>query len=296
MEFAHRVRGELARAMPKRRCCQQAELAAFVHFLGEPGAEGTKVAATDAATARKIFRLAKEVGGEAPRFSQGTGRRQRYVVHMPPLSGDDDDVYARDCCGRAYLRGAWLSRGSLSDPETGYHLEFSAENERSAATVQRLLTRYEVRSGLARRKSSYVVYIKEADGIAEVLRLTEAHGALLELEDFRVLKDMRNRINRLVNAETSNMEKTITAALRQVEDIRLIDEVQGLGRLSPSLREMAYVRLSYPDASLRDLGQKFNPPLSKSAVNHRLRRLSRLAEQMRRNPQPHSGSNRRPDG
>src|SRR5690606_4550169 len=107
--------------------------------------------------------------------------------------------------------------------------------------------------------------------------------ALLEWEDFRVLKEMRNRVNRLVNAETSNVEKSVTAALKQIEDIRLIEAELGLDKLPPSLREAAQVRLAYPDVSLRDLGQRFDPPLSKSAVNHRMRRLARIAEDLQRN-------------
>lgn len=274
--------------MPKRSCCRRAELAAFADFLGEPTETGVLIPAGTAAVARKIFTLAKDVQGTGPVMHRPATPRGRFTVEVAAPVDSGPEVYERDCCGRAYLRGAWLSRGSVSEPEAGYHLEFVALRREPAQSVLELLQRYGVSAGLTRRKSDYVVYIKGADGIAEWLRLTGAHGALLELEDFRVLKEMRNRINRLVNAETSNVEKVVTAALKQIDDIRIIDEHMGLGRLPSALREMARVRLEYPDASLRDLGRRFDPPLSKSAVNHRMRRLASIAEDLRRN-RPASG-------
>lgn len=269
--------------MPKRSCCQRAELAAFADFLAEQADEGVLIAVGTAAVARKIFSLAKEVQGETPVMQRPTTRRGRFTVVPAAAIESGPHVYERDCCGRAYLRGAWLSRGSVSEPEAGYHLEFVALRIEPAEIVRELLRRYGVSAGLTRRKADHVVYVKGADGIAEWLRLTGAHGALLQLEDFRVLKDMRNRINRLVNAEASNVEKVVAAAVKQIDDIRVIDEYMGLGRLPAALREMARVRLEYPDASLRDLGHRFDPPLSKSAVNHRMRRLARIAEDLRRN-------------
>jgi len=124
--------------------------------------------------------------------------------------------------------------------------------------------------------------VNVADSIAVVLRLTGAHGAFLTWEDFRVLKHMRNRVNRLVNAETANMEKAVGAALRQLQDIRFIEERQGLADLPPSLKEVARLRLVHPDLSLSDLGKQLSPPLSKSAVNHRMRRLAQRADDLRR--------------
>lgn len=290
MHFSARVRNELARALPARRCCQRAELAALADFSGEIVEGGMRIAVSDAAVARKLFSLAKQVQGEAPVIEPRPGRRGRIKVHLsaPPPTGAS--VYERDCCGRAYLRGAWLSRGSISDPEAGYHLEMVAPRPELARRLLKLLERYDIGAGRTLRKGDELLYIKGADAIAEFLGLTEAHGALLKLEDFRVLKEMRGRINRLVNAETSNVEKVVTAALKQIEDIRLIDERIGVHRLPPALRELAAARLAHPDASLRDLGQRFDPPLSKSAVNHRMRRLADIAESLRRNRSAPSGN------
>lgn len=291
MDFAGRVRGELAHALPARRCCQRAELAAFAEFAGEAAGDGLRIVVGAAAVARKVFTLAKQVQGEAPVLEPRRTRRGRFVVHLGVAPDVGDAVYERDCCGRAYLRGAWLSRGSVSEPDGGYHLEFVAPSPALADRLLQLLARYGITAGRTRRKTDDVVYIKGGAAIAELLGLTEAHGALLELEDFRVLKEMRGQINRLVNADTSNVEKAVAAALKQVDDIRFIDEQLGLHRLPPALRELAAARLAQPDVSLRDLGQRFDPPLSKSAVNHRMRRLTAMAEQLRRNRSEPSGSN-----
>jgi len=291
LDFSRRVRGELAHALPARRCCQRAELAAFADFAGEEAGGGLRIVSRTAAVARKVYTLAKQVQGQAPVIEARRSRRGRFLVHLvaPPPSGPG--VYERDCCGRAYLRGAWLSRGSVSEPESGYHLEFVVSSLELAERLLALLARYGITAGRMRRKADEVVYIKGGDAIADLLGLTEAHGALLELEDFRVLKEMRGQINRLVNAETSNVEKAVAAAMKQLEDIRLIEQHLGLNRLPPALRELAAARLAQPDASLRDLGQRFDPPLSKSAVNHRMRRLAAIAEALRRNRPVQSGSN-----
>lgn len=283
MEFAKSVRGELARVLPKRRCCQQAELAAFVRFLGRSAGPVTDVASTYAAVARKVFLLGKQMPGGTVETIESASGRQRYNVRLTLPEPLPDAVPQRDCCGRAYLRGAWLSRGSISEPDAGYHLELSLASSEDAEQIRGLLARYDIVAGTMIRKTDHVVYVKDADSIAEFLRLTGAHGALLTWEDYRVLKHMRNRVNRLVNAEAANVEKVIGAAVQQVEDIRLIEERHGLERLPPSLKEVARLRLAHVDLSMADLGRLFSPPLSKSAVNHRMRRLARIADNLRRN-------------
>ncbi|MBO5281608.1 MAG: DNA-binding protein WhiA, partial [Lachnospiraceae bacterium] len=131
------------------------------------------------------------------------------------------------------------------------------------------------------RKKYYVVYIKEGEGIVDLLNVMGAHVSLMNLENLRILKEMRNSINRRVNCETANITKTVNAAGRQIEDILYLREHYGLKKLSPGLREMAEVRLEYPDAPLKELGEYLDPPVGKSGVNHRLRKLSELAEQLR---------------
>ena len=276
---------------------------------GAPAA-GLTVEAANAAVARKLYTLAKRVWGVSPRVTRtARGRRIRYLAELPPLPAEPAGGGGpaaqghpgfpgagwtappeRDCCRRAYVRGMLLSRGSMTDPETGYHLEVALDTVQQADDLRKVLARYGVRAGVMLRKGKPVVYIKDADDIAEVLRLSGGHGALLALEDFRVLKEMRNQINRLVNAEAANVEKTVAAAMRQLDDIRFIDERLGLGKLPPSLAQVARLRLEHPDVSLADLGQLAEPPLTKSAVNHRLRRLAALADQLRRNSPADSGN------
>lgn len=283
MEFAKAVRAELARVSPKRRCCQQAELAAFVRFLGTVTPTGVSVGTGHAAVARKVFLLGKQVPYVTVDAAEPGPGRGRYNVRLALREPLPDAVPHRDCCARAYLRGAWLSRGSVTEPEAGYHLEFAFAVKEEARDITGVLQRYGIGAGIMRRKGDHVVYVKDADGIAEWLRLTGGHGALLTWEDFRVLKHMRNRVNRLVNAESANMDKAVGAALQQLEDIRFIEEQQGLEGLSPSLKEVARLRLAHPELSMADLGRQLEPPLSKSAVNHRLRRLAQTAEHLRRN-------------
>lgn len=188
---------------------------------------------------------------------------------------------AGECCRRAFLRGVFLGGGFMAEPRRGYHWEVVTADRVTARLVRGMLRHEGIRAGLVRRRHEYVTYVKEAEAIAAWLNMTGAHQALLSLEDTRVYRDVKNRVNRLVNCETANLTRTIDAGIRQQEDIRLIDAAAGLGSLPPSLRQLALLRLDHPDATLDDLGKMVSPPLSKSGVNHRLRQLGRMAAQIR---------------
>lgn len=279
---------------------------AIVSLDGRPADGRLMVQAANAAVARKIYTLGKRVSSGGVRVNRDPrSRRGRYLVELERPAGASEEgagegdpfgdglptsVPRRDCCRRAYVRAVIMSRGSLADPEKGYHLEVALDTDAQANDLRGVLEQYGVRTGLVRRKGKPVVYLKDADDIAEVLRLTGGHGSLLAFEDFRVLKEMRNQINRLVNAEAANVEKAVSAAMRQLDDIRLIAEQVGLSSLPPSLAEVARLRLEHPDATLADLGQLVRPPLTKSAVNHRMRRLTALAAQLRRSSSADSGN------
>ena len=191
---------------------------------------------------------------------------------MPPGSS---------CCRRAYLRGVFLCVGSMSDPSKGYHLEMVCENKEVADQIAQILTTFDIEAKTICRKKYFVVYIKEGSAIVEFLGICEAHVSLMEFENLRILKEMSNSINRKVNCETANIAKTVRAANRQVEDILLIQKVYGFSKLADSLRQMAEVRLEYPDATLQELGELLDPPVGKSGVNHRLRKLSEIAADLR---------------
>ena len=169
----------------------------------------------------------------------------------------------------------------MSDPTKGYHLEFDCTDERKARQLQEAIRSFDIESKIILRKKYHVVYLKEGSGIVDLLNVCEAPVSLMNLENMRILKEMRNSVNRRVNCETANIAKTVTAAARQVEDIEFLRIHYGFQNLPEPLRRMAEMRLEYPDAPLKELGERFDPPLGKSGVNHRLRRLSELAEKAR---------------
>ena len=190
-------------------------------------------------------------------------------------------VIQETCCKRAFLRGAFMASGSMSDPEKSYHFEIVCATLAKAEQIQRIMQCFDLDGKIVMRKKSYVVYLKEGSQIADVLNVMEAHMALMEFENVRILKDMRNTVNRKVNCETANINKTVSAAVKQIEDIRYIEETKGLEKLPEGLKDMALTRLTYPEASLKELGSLLNPPVGKSGVNHRLRKLSEMAEELR---------------
>jgi hypothetical protein len=184
----------------------------------------------------------------------------------------------KDCCAVAYLRGMFLGGGFVADPHGDFHFELTAESEPIANDLVTLMERFDIGARVTSRRGTYAVYLKGAEPIVTFLALVGAHRALLRTEDVRILKEMRNDVNRLVNAETANIQKTATAAAEQVAAVRTLERQRGLDSLPPALREIAYLRLENPDVSLRELGELADPPLSKSAVYHRVRRLEELAE------------------
>lgn len=190
------------------------------------------------------------------------------------------------CCKRAFLRGAFLSVGSMSDPAKGYHLEFACADAAKAVQLREVMAAFDIESKIIVRKKYHVVYLKEGSGIVDLLNVCGAPVSLMNLENLRILKDMRNSVNRRVNCETANITKTVNAAARQVEDIEFLRVNYGFRNLPAPLREMAEVRLEHPDAPLKELGECFQPPIGKSGVNHRLRRLGELAEKVRGNQFP----------
>ena len=188
----------------------------------------------------------------------------------------------QNCCRRAFIRGAFLAAGSVSAPERSYHFEIVCSSEAKAQQLQALLGSCEIDARIVLRKRHYVVYVKEGSQIVELLGLMGAHVSLMQLENVRIVKEMRNSVNRKVNCETANLNKTVSAAVRQVEDIRYIKAHGGLHELTDGLEETARLRLEHPDASLKELGDMLSPRVGKSGVNHRLRKLSLIAEQLRK--------------
>lgn len=193
----------------------------------------------------------------------------------------DSLIVQKSCCRRAFIRGAFLVSGSISDPAKFYHFEIACAAQAKAAQLKELLRGFELDAKIVRRKAQYVVYIKEGAQIVDVLNVMGAYRALMNLENIRIVREMRNTVNRKVNCETANIHKTVSAAVRQIEDIEYLRKQAGLETLPPMLAEIAALRLEQPEATLKELGQMLTPPVGKSGVNHRLRKLSELAEKLR---------------
>ncbi|BDG61667.1 DNA-binding protein WhiA [Caldinitratiruptor microaerophilus] len=304
--FSAGVRDELSRVWPSDACDRRAELAGLVRAAGilslrGGGQVGLTLETGHAATARKALRLLREEAGVRTEVVVERRRRLRkgltFRVRVPPqpelvallqaasILGPGGElrselppsVWERDCDARAFLRGFFLGAGWVSRPDRGHHLELTSPGPEVAEHLARLLGRLGLPARVARRRESVVVYVKEAAHVVRFLGLVGAHQQRLRYEDVRVLKEVKNRINREVNAEAANMQKTVETGARQAESIRRLAAAGLLGRLSPALREMAELRLQHPDLSLRELGELCHPPVGKSGANHRMRQILRLA-------------------
>ncbi|MDD3898920.1 MAG: DNA-binding protein WhiA [Syntrophomonadaceae bacterium] len=307
MSFSHDVRNELARVMPEKECCRKAELSALlasgaiVIGSGEDGCN-LRVRVENAATARKIFKMLKE--SYSLQSTVRIGNRRRFgktkiyevsthfsadnlsILQELHLIEDNNNSKSqpsphftrKTCCKRSYLRGIFLSRGFVNRPENDYHLEIVFNDEKLATHVQKLLARFNIEARIFGRKSSLVLYVKESEKIGDFLRVVGANRALLEFENVRIIKSMRNTINRQVNCETANLAKTIDASVRQIDLINRAMEKKGWKNLPPQLKELALIRVDYPDYTLKELGQLIDPPLSKPGVAYRMRRLEKMAE------------------
>ena len=185
------------------------------------------------------------------------------------------------CCKRAYIRGAFLAAGSVSDPSKSYHFEIVCDKEEQAEHLKDMINSFGMDAKIVKRKKMYVVYLKEGSQIVDILNVMEAHVSLMELENVRIMKEMRNSVNRKVNCETANINKTVSAAVRQLEDIAYIRDTLGFDKLPEGLKDVALTRLENPEVALKELGGLLEHPVGKSGVNHRLRRLSEIADKLR---------------
>ncbi len=287
MSFSGEVKEELARHISNARHCQIAELAAIMHFCGqygqdERGSFTIGFQTENEAVVRKGFTLLKKTFNIETGLSLENSEMQEFLQKIgnfeEPVNGM---LIKNSCCKRAFLRGAFLGVGSISDPQKGYHLEFACTDEEKAKQLQEVMGFFDIESKIIFRKKYYVVYLKEGACIVDLLNVCEAPVSLMKLENLRILKEMRNSVNRRVNCETANIAKTVNAASRQMEDIEYLEVHYGFQNLPESLQQMAEIRLEHPDMSLKELGECFDPPIGKSGVNHRLRKLSELADKLR---------------
>jgi len=209
-----------------------------------------------------------------------------------PLGTADSLITQNACCKRAFIRGTFLSSGSMSNPKKAYHLEIVIPELEKAEQIREIIQTFSIDAKIVVRKKNFVVYIKEGSQIVDLLNVMEAHVALMNLENVRILKEMRNSINRQVNCEAANISKTVIASSKQKDDIIYIRDTVGLGDLADGLEDIARMRIEYPEASLKELGAMLLPPIGKSGVNHRLRKLSMIADQLREHKEEDSYDNK----
>lgn len=287
MSFSSEVKEELAKHINPARHCQIAELSAIMHFTGQYGQDENGnltigFQTENQAVVRKGFTLLKKTYNIDTDVNLIGEEKQSLIAKFEDLSDIVNPLIIKNsCCQRAYLRGTFLCIGSMSDPEKGYHMEFVCTSKLQAVQLQEVIKGFEIDAKIVVRKKYYVVYLKEGASIVDLLNVMEAHISLMNFENLRIIKEMRNSINRRVNCETANITKTVQAASKQMEDIFLLRDTYGLNNLQDSLREIAEVRLEYPDATLKELGEYLDPPVGKSGVNHRLRKLSELADKIK---------------
>lgn len=192
----------------------------------------------------------------------------------------DGMLVQQTCCKRAFIRGAFMAAGSISDPNKSYHFEIVCHTLEQAQQLKELMEFFETEPKIVERKERMVVYLKEGSQIVDLLNVMEAYVSLMNLENVRILKEMRNSVNRKVNCETANINKTVNAAVKQMEDIKRIRGTIGFDNIPEPLAEIAQARLDYPEATLKELGTYLDPPVGKSGVNHRLRKLAAIAENL----------------
>jgi DNA-binding protein WhiA len=307
MSFAALTKKELT-MVESDSCCEKAELSALIRMNGSVGLTNKRIvldiSTENAAIARRIYTLLKRhfaVPTELlVRKKMRLKKNNVYIVRVPAGVEEllkemsittegfqfhptiDKNLVKKPCCKRAYLRGAFLAGGSVNNPEgSSYHLEIASIYEEHCRSLVELANKFHLNARFIERKKGFILYIKEGEKIIEFLSIIGAHQALFKFEDVRIMRDMRNSVNRIVNCETANLNKTIGAAVRQIENIKLLQREVGLENLPEKLREVAEVRLNYPDINLKEVGDMLKGQVSKSGVNHRLRKLDEWAEKIR---------------
>lgn len=313
MSFSREVKEELGRHKNEARHCRLAELAAILQICGDFGYDKDgniylKLETENLTVAEKSFMLVRCTFGiqidvsvrrnalgrkNTVYFWRVTERKDvEKILKATKLLDETGAVWGGDrgvhrllvqntCCKRAYIRGAFMAAGSVTDPNKAYHFEVALTDMGQAMDLQRVVRSFEIDAKIVRRKKYYVLYVKEGDQIVEMLGVMEAHVALMHLENVRILKEVRNSVNRQVNCETANINKTVTAATKQIEDIKYVRDAMGFGKLTDALRQIAELRLEHPEVSLQELGGMLDKPIGKSGANHRLRKISEIADKLR---------------
>ena len=298
MSFSADLKTELLGIMPQAMHCRVAFLAGIVTSSGRMRGEKLEIRLENEELLKKINHIIRKTfdNTDEMMYTSNSGGQRKLIVtgslvddffstlKLSDVSGDliaNNIVIEKTCCKRAFIRGAFLTVGSVSSPEKHYHFEIVLPDERRAAQMIGCMKVFDTDPKVVVRRNSYVVYIKDGDEIASLISVMGAGSSLMTFENVRIVKDIRNNVNREVNCETANISKVASASVKQIRDIEYIDSEMGRDYLPDSLRELADIRIANPLLSLKELGDMLEPPIGKSGVNHRLRRISVLADRLR---------------
>lgn len=318
MSFASDTKNELARIEPEKKCCMLAEISGFLRVSGSIGLQGRgrfsiKITTENPAVARHYKKLLQDYFGIETKLEIGegkavgrarTGKKYSYSITIDAdnlseqilretgmlliKEGNNyfsDGIYSglirTKCCKKAYLRGVFMGAGTMSDPEKGYDLEFVLNSETMATDLRKLINSFvDLSCKTVKRGKRYIVYMKKADYISDTLAIMGASNQVFSMEETRIKKTMISSAKRSVNCDNANMDRTIEASLKQTAAIKKIDEKIGLNALPDKLREVAQLRLENPDISITALGELCDPPLKKSGINNRIKRLEEIAAKL----------------
>lgn len=313
MSFSMDTKNELAHIVPEKKCCMLAEIAGFIRMCGSirlaGGGKFKIVTITESpAVARHYKTLIKEYFGIDAALEVGQGNTLKkgkyYILTIGPESLSEqilretgilmvkegfnvisDGIYngliRTKCCRKAYLRGIFLAAGTIADPEKSYHIEFVCNSEVLAGDVKKLINSFvDLHAKTLQRKKSFIVYVKESEQIIDILALIGAHSQLFTIENIRITKEIRNKANRINNCDNANIDKTLQAAEKQLGWIRKIQDTKGLRFLPDKLYEVAILRLDHPEATLQDLADLMDPPMKKSGLNNRMKKIEEIANKL----------------
>ncbi|MEZ4357529.1 MAG: DNA-binding protein WhiA [Eubacteriales bacterium] len=309
MSFSSVAKNELSRLPINKECCAIAELSGILRLSGSiilsNSGFSLKARTSNAAVARRIFSLLKELFNISPEIEMHevpirTGHLYSIVINSDKARIVAEKTYLIDnegairndilsssiikkrCCKIAFLRGLFLGGGCVTTPEKMYHLEMVFSSEQLAKDVCKILNNFKFNARITRKKENFIVYIKEGNKVAEFMSFMGCHESRLKLENVRVIKEVKNNVNRAVNCETANLSKTLDAAFKQINSINYIKDTIGLEALPPPLLEVAMLRISSPpDTRLEDLGKMLNKQIGKSGVNHRLNKINEIADNIK---------------
>lgn len=313
MSFAGETKNELSRIEVEKKCCMLAEISGFLRVSGSIRLAGLGklrlvITTENPAVARHYKRLIKEYfqvdtelevedcpppkKGHQYSLTIGPEMRSEQILRETGIllvregnnyisDGIYSDLIRTKCCRKAYMRGIFMGAGTMNDPENSYHLEFVCNSRNLANDLKKLINTFvDLTAKVVERKEQYIVYMKKAEYISDTLGLMGAHTQMLEFENVRIKKELMNETVRITNCDSANTDRTLDASQRQIENIRKIEREKGLNALPEKLRQAALMRLEYPEASLTQLGEMMDPPMKKSGINNRFRKIEEIANKL----------------